>query len=275
MNRYGMAAARELATSVEATRAKKSRKKYIRTKKVASQALFYVGAFYATWVFGTINRLQQLVSSTPVFGLMLMHSIFVPMQGALNFFVYTRPRFVRWRQRRKKERIKRAQQREEIKNDNEQADNSGGEDMVANASPNIDSVGMTSTNNQSTSRNKSSLKDFLMRNSIWGTTLSTKREDSDYFSRLGMTTIRYDSDHDRHFEGLSDDEHSIDDVKITHSLQMGPKENGFALPQSSHSGPILKSRLRHSAPALQSIERTGIFKGNKKSTTDEFKADPM
>ncbi len=59
-----------------------------RSKQMFHQAVFYVGVFYITWMFGTINRLAQLIGGENNVALMILHSIFTPMQGFLNFLVY-------------------------------------------------------------------------------------------------------------------------------------------------------------------------------------------
>lgn len=59
-----------------------------RTKKMFYQALFYVGAFYLTWISGTIARLVQLINGKSYFALMCLHSFLTPLQGFFNFIVY-------------------------------------------------------------------------------------------------------------------------------------------------------------------------------------------
>mmetsp|Transcript_20889 Transcript_20889/g.39790 ORF Transcript_20889/g.39790 Transcript_20889/m.39790 type:complete len:122 (-) Transcript_20889:546-911(-) len=59
-----------------------------RSKQMFHQAVFYVGVFYVTWMFGTINRLVQLIGGQNNVALMILHSTFTPMQGFLNFLVY-------------------------------------------------------------------------------------------------------------------------------------------------------------------------------------------
>lgn len=74
-----------------------SRRRFEKSRKVTVQALSYVVAFYITWIFGTINRLLQLFTGESYFPLMLLHSIFTPAQGFLNFLVYFRPKMCRKR----------------------------------------------------------------------------------------------------------------------------------------------------------------------------------
>lgn len=69
-----------------------------RTVEVFHQALWYLFVFYATHVWSTSNRIiQQLNGGNTVYGLILMHSFFDPFQGALNYIVYQRPRYLRVR----------------------------------------------------------------------------------------------------------------------------------------------------------------------------------
>ena len=69
-----------------------------RAKKVARQAFCYFGAFYLTWIWSTITRIIQSVSGETNFGIVLLTAIFLPFQGFLNFLVYIRPRFERYRE---------------------------------------------------------------------------------------------------------------------------------------------------------------------------------
>lgn len=71
----------------------------LRAKKVARQACCYVGAFYLTWIWSTITRILQSVSGKTYFSIVLLTAIFLPFQGFLNFVVYVRPRFERYRER--------------------------------------------------------------------------------------------------------------------------------------------------------------------------------
>mmetsp|Transcript_2179 Transcript_2179/g.5116 ORF Transcript_2179/g.5116 Transcript_2179/m.5116 type:complete len:123 (-) Transcript_2179:687-1055(-) len=59
-----------------------------RSKQMFYQAVFYVGAFYITYVFATLNRLTQLIGGDNIFVFMIMTSTLTPMQGFLNFLVY-------------------------------------------------------------------------------------------------------------------------------------------------------------------------------------------
>mmetsp|Transcript_5549 Transcript_5549/g.6349 ORF Transcript_5549/g.6349 Transcript_5549/m.6349 type:complete len:617 (-) Transcript_5549:351-2201(-) len=66
------------------------------SKRVGYQALWYSGAMMLTWIFGTLNRVTQLFGFN-IFGLLFLHSFFVPAQGFSNYLVYKYPQhgFVR------------------------------------------------------------------------------------------------------------------------------------------------------------------------------------
>ncbi|KAL7530253.1 hypothetical protein ACHAXR_003389 [Thalassiosira sp. AJA248-18] len=62
--------------------------RYERSRQIFHQAVFYCGVFYLSWLFVTINRLYQLITGKNNFPLLVLHSIFGPLQGFLNFIVY-------------------------------------------------------------------------------------------------------------------------------------------------------------------------------------------
>ena len=69
------------------------------TRKVATQAMFYIGAYYLTALFATLTRtMQAFTPSTPYWAKLCM-TIFYPLQGFFNFFIYVRPRYLRYRRR--------------------------------------------------------------------------------------------------------------------------------------------------------------------------------
>mmetsp|Transcript_21911 Transcript_21911/g.48972 ORF Transcript_21911/g.48972 Transcript_21911/m.48972 type:complete len:162 (-) Transcript_21911:57-542(-) len=77
------------------------------------QAFRYVAAFWLTWLPATLNRLLQL-SGRNVFWVFVLHSIFVPLQGAMNWCVYKYPQFYKWKEARRKARKKRRKQAEGV-----------------------------------------------------------------------------------------------------------------------------------------------------------------
>mmetsp|Transcript_8141 Transcript_8141/g.14729 ORF Transcript_8141/g.14729 Transcript_8141/m.14729 type:complete len:336 (-) Transcript_8141:770-1777(-) len=62
--------------------------RYERSRQMLHQAVFYLGVFYLTWLFVTINRMYQLVTGDSSYPLLVLHSMFGPLQGFLNFIVY-------------------------------------------------------------------------------------------------------------------------------------------------------------------------------------------
>eukprot|EP00978_Attheya_sp_CCMP212_P049170 scaffold627380_cov83-Attheya_sp.AAC.1 len=76
--------------------------KELMSRKVATRAFWFVGAFYITWFFPTFNRIwQQVLNNSPPFPLIMAHAIFSPSQGFWNFLVYNRPRFLKFLKERK------------------------------------------------------------------------------------------------------------------------------------------------------------------------------
>ena len=81
---------------------KKNSKSNERARKVASQAFFFMGALFLTFLPGTMNRLTQLVSGKSIYALLVWQVVFDPAQGFLNFLVYMRPRMIHWSEKRNK-----------------------------------------------------------------------------------------------------------------------------------------------------------------------------
>jgi hypothetical protein len=52
-----------------------------RSKEIGKQCLFYVGAFYVTWLFPTILRIHELTSDTVWYHWVQISAAFVPLQG--------------------------------------------------------------------------------------------------------------------------------------------------------------------------------------------------
>ena len=61
--------------------ARYERSRYERSKQIFRQAVFYVVVFLLTWIFVTINRMYQLITGGSSFPLLVLHSIFGPLQG--------------------------------------------------------------------------------------------------------------------------------------------------------------------------------------------------
>ena len=79
---------------------KKNSKSNERSRKVASQAFFFMGAFFLTFLAGSINRFTQLVSGKSIYALLVLHCVFAPAQGFFNFLVYMRPKMIKWNEKR-------------------------------------------------------------------------------------------------------------------------------------------------------------------------------
>ena len=65
----------------ERKKKEEERRRHAQSRQVAWQGLRFVGVFYLTWAFATVNRLLQLINGGSYFWLMCLHTIFVPMQG--------------------------------------------------------------------------------------------------------------------------------------------------------------------------------------------------
>jgi hypothetical protein len=56
---------------------------------VSSQNVFITSlTLHLQWLPGSVNRVHQAFSNSPVYTLVLLHAIFTPLQGALNVYVY-------------------------------------------------------------------------------------------------------------------------------------------------------------------------------------------
>jgi hypothetical protein len=74
------------------------REDYRRTVEVKNQAIWYLSVFYLTHIWATTTRIiQQVRNGKTFFGVVLVHSIFDPLQGFSNFVVYQRPRYIKIR----------------------------------------------------------------------------------------------------------------------------------------------------------------------------------
>lgn len=69
------------------------------TNQVFWQSILYCAAFYITWTFPTVLRSQQAMQKSPPYFVWVGVVIFSPFQGVFNFFVYCRPRYLRYRQK--------------------------------------------------------------------------------------------------------------------------------------------------------------------------------
>lgn len=69
-----------------------------KSRQIANQAAYYVGAFLVTWFFPTIFQLVLVISGSGEvnFGLLILTAFFVPIQGLLNLIVFMRPKYLRY-----------------------------------------------------------------------------------------------------------------------------------------------------------------------------------
>lgn len=95
--------AQRLRDSVKATAAtmrhsrKSAQEKNI--SRVATQASLYVGAFFLTAIFPSIVRMFQAKwnCTSEFYPLSILTVTFYPLQGFWNFFIYVRPRYLKYR----------------------------------------------------------------------------------------------------------------------------------------------------------------------------------
>jgi len=73
---------------------RRQQRKRRRSAEVGMQGLFYIGAFYFTWLFPTITKIIQLGWNVTYFELTVMTAVTLPLQGFLNMLVYIRPRYI-------------------------------------------------------------------------------------------------------------------------------------------------------------------------------------
>jgi hypothetical protein len=83
--------------SVNTGRNKKKKKKNSSTE-IAIQGMLYVGAFYITWFFPTLQRIIELSQTTRknYFALQFLDSFLLPLQGFFNAMIYCRPKFQKY-----------------------------------------------------------------------------------------------------------------------------------------------------------------------------------
>jgi len=95
---------------------RESAKLHRKSNMVKDQAFRYVAIFWITWLPASLNRLLQ-VAGYNVFWVFVLHAIFVPLQGAMNWAVYKYPAFYQWRRARQKEKeaLQRLQKRAILK----------------------------------------------------------------------------------------------------------------------------------------------------------------
>jgi hypothetical protein len=66
---------------------------------VAKQGLWYLFPFYATWVFPVATEITEMATAQYFNPMVILVAFFLPFQGALNFIIYMRPRFIKYRKK--------------------------------------------------------------------------------------------------------------------------------------------------------------------------------
>jgi hypothetical protein len=69
------------------------------SRLVFQQSVWYTFAFYATFTFATINRALQQANVSIPYPLLVLHAIFLPLQGFFNVLIYRCAFFQRLKQR--------------------------------------------------------------------------------------------------------------------------------------------------------------------------------
>ena len=73
-------------------------KKASLSRQIAAQGVLYSGCFILTWLFASIARIHEMVNGTDApFAIEALFSIFTPLQGFFNIFIYFRPKYIRYR----------------------------------------------------------------------------------------------------------------------------------------------------------------------------------
>ena len=67
------------------------------SNQVLQQAMWYLGAFVLTHVFGLITQFIFFASGDLIIGVLYLHLLFDPGQGLFNFVVYRRPTYIKLR----------------------------------------------------------------------------------------------------------------------------------------------------------------------------------
>ncbi|GFH53066.1 hypothetical protein CTEN210_09542 [Chaetoceros tenuissimus] len=68
-----------------------------RSRQIAIQGMLYVCAFYVTWFFPTVQRITEVAANKKFFVFQFFDSFLLPLQGAINFGIYIRPRLKKCR----------------------------------------------------------------------------------------------------------------------------------------------------------------------------------
>lgn len=68
-------------------------------KRIAWQAVYYVGAFLVAWIWPTVFQIVIVSANIFPWWLLFLTALFVPCQGLLNLIVFVRPRYIQYRQK--------------------------------------------------------------------------------------------------------------------------------------------------------------------------------
>ena len=68
-------------------------------KRIAWQAVYYVGAFLVAWVWPTVFQIVIVSANIFPWWLLFLTALFVPCQGLLNLIVFVRPRYIQYQQK--------------------------------------------------------------------------------------------------------------------------------------------------------------------------------
>ena len=78
---------------------KKGQSSAKKSRMVAKQGLWYLLPFYATWVFPVATEITEMITAKYFDQMVILVAFFLPFQGALNFVIYMRPRFIKYRKK--------------------------------------------------------------------------------------------------------------------------------------------------------------------------------
>ncbi|KAL7552653.1 hypothetical protein ACHAWF_017409 [Thalassiosira exigua] len=76
-------------------RSQQSRVSASYSRRVMTQALLYVLAYFITWIFPAVTWLSQALGGKTYTPILMLQAFIVPLQGFFNAFIYLRPRYLR------------------------------------------------------------------------------------------------------------------------------------------------------------------------------------
>ncbi len=87
---------RNSLSSMDTAERERMLRQFEKSRLIATQGVLYVCAFYVTWLFPTIMRITQFFGKT-YYGIQILDSSLLPMQGFFNCLIYLRPRYLSYR----------------------------------------------------------------------------------------------------------------------------------------------------------------------------------